>query len=90
MPFGFHILWMVGTLVFIMLVAGVTAIVIWAIRASARPAYPAGPQPTQGAMPPATARETPLEILARRFASGDITAEDYERARDLLGGDGRT
>jgi len=35
-------------------------------------------------------RETPLEILARRFASGEITAEDYERARDLLGGGPKT
>jgi uncharacterized membrane protein len=37
------------------------------------------------AQPP---RETPLEILARRFASGEISAEEYERGRDLLGGGG--
>jgi len=37
-----------------------------------------------------TQRETPLEILARRFASGEITAEEYERARDLLGGGPKT
>jgi uncharacterized membrane protein len=36
------------------------------------------------------ALETPQEILARRFASGEITAEEYERARDLLGGGGKT
>jgi uncharacterized membrane protein len=33
-------------------------------------------------------RETPLEILARRFASGEITAAEYQKARDLLGGGG--
>jgi uncharacterized membrane protein len=42
-----------------------------------------------GAAPP-PARETPLEILARRFASGEITADEYQRARDLLGGGGKT
>jgi len=40
--------------------------------------------------PPYAPRETPLEILARRFASGEISAEEYERARDLLGGGGKT
>jgi uncharacterized membrane protein len=34
-----------------------------------------------------TAAETPLDILARRFASGEISAEDYERTRDLLRGE---
>jgi Short C-terminal domain len=29
-------------------------------------------------------RETPLDILARRFASGDITADEYEKAKKLL------
>jgi uncharacterized membrane protein len=42
-----------------------------------------------GAAPP-PGRETPLEILARRFASGEITAEEYQRARDLLEGGGKT
>ncbi|TME57719.1 MAG: hypothetical protein E6I58_04845 [Chloroflexi bacterium] len=37
-----------------------------------------------------TQRETPLEILARRFASGEITAEEYERVRDLLQGGGKS
>jgi uncharacterized membrane protein len=39
-------------------------------------------------MPTQATRETPLEILARRFASGEITAEEYQKARDLLGGGG--
>jgi uncharacterized membrane protein len=41
-------------------------------------------------MPTPAQRETPLEILARRFASGEITAEDYQKARDLLGAGPKT
>jgi putative membrane protein len=35
------------------------------------------------------ARETPQEILDRRFASGEIDLEDYTRARDRLAGHSR-
>lgn len=81
---GFHIFWLAG--VFVVFVVGAVLLVIWAIRSSAHP-QPIGPPlaPMQP-MPPQAARETPLEILARRFASGEITAEEYERGRDLLGG----
>lgn len=86
---GFHLLWIVPLLV--ILAAGVTALIIWAVRASERRPYPAGPTAQFGATPPPQPpRETPLDILARRFASGEITAEEYERARDLLRGDGKT
>jgi uncharacterized membrane protein len=60
---------------------GVALLIVWAIHASTRQTYPA--VPPSGSAPQ---RETPLDILARRFASGEITAEDYERGRDLLGG----
>lgn len=71
--------------------AGVAALIVWAVRASGRPAYPMGAPPVHpGAAPSQAGRETPLEILARRFASGEITAEEYKRARDLLGGGGPT
>lgn len=53
-------------------------LVVWAaIRLSQRPSdrVPAHP-----------GRETPQEILDRRFASGEIDAETYVRARDLLAG----
>jgi putative membrane protein len=33
-------------------------------------------------------RETPLQLLDRRFAAGEIDAEEYKRARDLLAGGG--
>jgi uncharacterized membrane protein len=70
---------------FLLLVAvGVALLVIWAIRSSARPVYTGAPPSA-----PAPQGETPLDILARRFASGEITAEEYERGRDLLGGGGK-
>ncbi len=39
-----------------------------------------------GALPPA---ESPLDILARRFAAGEISAEEFQKARDLLKGDSK-
>ncbi len=86
---GFHFLWMLPIL-FLIFVAGVTGLVIWAVRSPSRPAYPVGPPPMPMGAQPQAPRETPLEILARRFASGEITAEEYERGRDLLGGGGKT
>jgi putative membrane protein len=85
---GFHFLWMLP--IFLIFVAAVTGLVIWAVRSSGRPAYPVGPPPMQMGAQPQAPRETPLEILARRFASGEISAEEYERGRDLLGGGGKT
>lgn len=85
---GFHLLWVLPLL--LLLVAGVAVLAIWAIRESARP-HPVGPPRMPiDQMATQTSRETPLEILARRFASGEITAEEYERARDLLGGGPKT
>lgn len=84
--FFYLLFYLFGLLV---VVAVVIAIVVLAVHASTRPAYPARTGPMQmGGAPPAC--ETPLEILARRFASGEITAEEYQRARDLLGGGGKT
>jgi uncharacterized membrane protein len=88
-PIGFHLF---GILMLSVLLAGagVAALIVWAVRASGRPAYPvAAPSAQTGASLQAV-RETPLEILARRFASGEINAEEYERARDLLGGGPKT
>jgi uncharacterized membrane protein len=85
---GFHFLWVLPMI--LLLVVGVTVLAIWAIRESARPPHPAGPPSMQtNQMPPQAPREAPLEILARRFASGEITAAEYQKARDLLGGGGQ-
>lgn len=56
---------------------GLIGLIVWAaIRLSQRPSDQRA-QPT---------RETPQEILDRRFASGEIDAETYVRARDTLAG----
>ena len=34
--------------------------------------------------------ETPRQILDRRFAAGEIDADEYKRSRELLGGGGQT
>ena len=84
---GVHFFW----LLWLLMIGGavlIPVIIILAVRATSRPAYPMGPPPVQPgiAQPPQPPAETPLDILARRFASGEISAEEYERARDLLQG----
>lgn len=68
-----HFAW-VGVLFFMLLVlaAFIAGVVVLATRTAARP-VDAG-------------RESPLDVLARRFASGEISAEEYQKARDLLKG----
>ena len=44
------------------------------------PTYPAAPT-----MPASPLRPEPLEILRERFARGDITAEEFEAAKRVLG-----
>jgi uncharacterized membrane protein len=85
---GFHFFLLLPLV--LLLVAGVTVLAIWAIRESTRP-HPVGPpRMPMDQMPTQAQRETPLDILARRFASGEITPEDYQKARDLLGGGPKT
>jgi uncharacterized membrane protein len=88
---GFHFLWMLFILVPVAVVVVIVMVVVLAVNASSRTAHPIGAPPMQiGVAPPPPPRETPLEILARRFAAGEISADEYERARDLLGGGGKT
>lgn len=84
---GGHLFYIFMLLVF---AAATIAVIVLAVHAATRTAYPAGTPPMQMGAAPPPARETPLEILARRFASGEITAEEYQRARDLLEGGGKT
>ena len=67
-----------GGLSWLAIVAGVVLLVIWAVRAM--------PRTTLIGTAPVTV-ESPHDILARRLAMGEITAEEYERTRDLLRGD---
>jgi uncharacterized membrane protein len=80
---GFALLFFVGPL----LLVGLVVLVVWAAthatqHPASMPLY--GPP---GAMPP---RESPLDILARRFAAGEISADEYQKARDLLKGDSKS
>lgn len=86
--FGFHLIWL--TVLFMGLAVPIVVIVliVLAVNSSHRGAYSTSPGPVQSGPPPPAppARETPMEILARRFASGEITADDYQHAVDLLRG----
>ncbi|HXC76481.1 MAG TPA: hypothetical protein VNU19_05470 [Candidatus Acidoferrum sp.] len=67
----------VGAIFSVVVVGGVVLLVLLAMRD--RPVFPG--------LPPATG-EAPLQILDRRFATGEISADDYQKARDLLTGGG--
>jgi len=64
-----------GGLSWLAIVAGIVLLVIWAVRSMPRTSL-------VGKAPGAV--ESPEDILARRFAMGEITAEEFTRARDLL------
>ena len=64
-----------GGLAWLAILAGIVLLIIWAVRALP------GAQLTRTA--PATS-DAPLDILSRRFAAGEIAAEEFERSRDLL------
>jgi putative membrane protein len=67
-----------GGLAWLAVLAGVVLLVIWAVRSMS----------TGGLMRAApVSAQTPLDTLAHRFARGEITADEYEQARDLLRGD---
>ena len=67
-----------GGLAWLAIVAGVVLLVVWAVRAM--------PRSTFMATAPSATIESPEDILARRFAMGEISAEDYIRSRNLLHG----
>ena len=76
-----HLFWLFGIGVVCLVGA---AIVIAIVQAASRP--PQQTFPPSAPMPPSGPSETPLDILARRFARGEITADEYQKGRDLLGG----
>lgn len=68
---GFHIL---GLLAFLLFWGGLIVLAVWAIRSFAmRPPAITGPPPS-----------TPLEILQRRLAAGEITPDEYQKIRTAL------
>ena len=67
--------WMLGGL---LLVIGVVVLVAWAVTRNSRP----GGMPTQD-----PSRPTPSEVLRERFARGEITEQEFEQAKKVLGPD---
>jgi putative membrane protein len=72
-----HFLWIVGV-IFVVLVLGGVAVVAFLLMRTQSPSPVTFP----------AMRETPLQILDRRLAAGEIDADEYKRARDLLTGAG--
>jgi putative membrane protein len=63
--------WLIGMSMMILFWVAVIVLVIWAVRSL----FPA--QSSAG-------RERPLETLQRRYATGEISAAEYEQARSRL------
>ncbi len=77
MHFGFFPFGLMNMFGSLLLLAGLVVLAVWAFRAIQGPArMTANPAPA----------ETPLDILARRLASGEISTDEFQRARDVLAG----
>lgn len=72
-----------GGVAWLAVIAGVILLVIWAIRVLPGSRLMRS-TPIQSSP---TAVESPLDTLARRFAMGEISAEEFQQARDLLRGE---
>lgn len=80
-PFG-----IIGGLAWVLIVVGAVLLVIWAVRAfAAQPSIRSAGAPLQS-----VSVESPLYILERRFALGEIGADEFEKARALLRDEGAT
>ena len=55
--------------------------IVWLIRSVVR----GGPPPSEATL---AGRETPVQILERRFAEGALTVEDYRARREVLANGG--
>src|SRR5258708_21134125 len=82
MPFPHHepsqfgyLFAILGGLSWLAIVAGIVLLVIWAVRAMPRAAAVGSSS---------AAVETPQDILARRFAMGQLSAEEVTSSRDVL------
>ena len=62
--------WLLGWALVISIIAAIALVVVWAVRRSSRSVR---------------TRETPLEILKRRFAQGEITPDQFETMKRQLG-----
>jgi putative membrane protein len=78
--FGFFPFGLAGGLAGLLLLAGFVLLMVWLIRALVGPAAWRPRSTASPAAPP----ESPLDILSRRFAAGEITADEFEKAREVL------
>ena len=80
-----HFFWLYGIGVVVLVGIAIAIAIVQSVSRPHQETFPSSPP-----MPPSAPSEAPLDILARRFAKGEITAEEYQKARDLLGGGGPT
>ncbi|HEY8815518.1 MAG TPA: SHOCT domain-containing protein [Candidatus Dormibacteraeota bacterium] len=66
-----------GGISWMAILVGIVLLIIWAVRAMPRTTF-------MGSAPASV--ESPMDILARRFAMGEISAEEYIRSREMLSG----
>ena len=79
-PPGFFPFGLAGGLAGLLLLAGFVLLIVWLIRALVGPT---AWRPASAASPTAPP-ESPLDILSRRFAAGEITADEFKQAREAL------
>ena len=65
-------MWFLGPLMMVVFWGGVILLIVWALRAFSNG--------SRGG------HDTPLEVLNRRLAAGEITQDQYEQARRVLQG----
>lgn len=85
MMMGFGMMWLFMALPFLLVVAGLILLGMWFVRQIDRRNSDVSNGARAGAGVNEAGAETPLAILQRRYAGGDISAEEYARIRaDLL------
>ena len=65
-------MWIFGTLMMVLVLGGLAAIVVFAVRALGGPRH--------------TPPDSGMDTLRRRLAAGEITQEEFERIRKVLQG----
>jgi uncharacterized membrane protein len=80
-PVGFFPFGLLRGFAGLLLLAGFVLLIVWLIRALAGPSSWRQAHTASAAAAP----QSPLDILARRFAAGEISAEEFQKARDVLG-----
>lgn len=82
--FGFFPFGLLGGFIWLLVFVGLGLLAFWAIRSLAGP-HGGRWTPAQ-AIPPPPSAPSPYDILARRFAAGEISADEYQKAREVLAG----